>query len=60
MQKVDCDSSGLVEFDEFLKILKNAKDGNEGSSLIAYFKNLVSGSSKYQEMNLPFKLFMSN
>ncbi|CAG9328545.1 unnamed protein product [Blepharisma stoltei] len=57
---VDIDKSGLIEFEEFIKILTAAK-GNQGENLLVqFFKDLVNGRIFQEYKDLPFKLLISN
>ncbi|OMJ92556.1 hypothetical protein SteCoe_4693 [Stentor coeruleus] len=59
IHKVDNDSSGIIEFEEFLNVLKNAKDIQGENTLIKFFKDLTDGKifSNFEE--LPFQLLLS-
>ncbi|CDW82832.1 ef hand family protein [Stylonychia lemnae] len=63
---VDEDGSSMIEFGEFLSIIKggsNAKEGNDVSgtgAIYQFFKKLTSGQLKLEENpNIPFQLFIS-
>lgn len=59
IRKVDFDSSGLIEFDEFLKVLINAKNNNGENPLADFFRKLASKKIFQEYSELPFKLLMS-
>jgi hypothetical protein len=58
MAKVDTNGSGLIEFDEFISIIKH--NSTEKNALISFFKSL-SNETVYNEFkDLPFNLVLSN
>jgi centrin-2 len=59
IKKVSTDHSGIIEFEEFLNVLKNAKDDQGENTLIKFFKDLTNGKifSDFEEM--PFQLLLS-
>ena len=59
IKKVDADQSGIIEFEEFLNILKNAKDGQGENTLITFFKDLTNGKIFNNFNELPFQLLLS-
>jgi centrin-1 len=57
IMSVDEDLSGMIEFDEFLSIIKNS-DGNEKSQKIyKFFKDMTSGALKGSK-DLSFNLLV--
>lgn len=58
MEKVDVNKSGLIEFEEFMKIIKY--NGNEKNTLITFFKNLSKEEIFSESKDLPFTLMLSN
>lgn len=59
VNKVDSDCSGIIEFEEFLNVLKNAKTTNGGNTLIQFFKDLTDGKIFGNFQDLPFQLLLS-
>ncbi len=59
INKVDNDNSGIIEFEEFLNVLKNAKDGQGENTLIKFFKDLTNGKIFDNFEDLPFQLLLS-
>ena len=59
VNKVDSDKSGIIEFEEFLNILRNAKDREGENTLIQFFKNLTDGKIFNNFEDLPFQLLLS-
>ena len=59
LKKIDLDTAGIIEFEEFLNMLKNAKDNDGGNTLIKFFKDLTSGKIFNNFEELPFHLFLS-
>ena len=58
MIKVDTNKSGLIEFEEFIKIIKQNSGVND--TLVMFFKDL-SNDKLLEDMNgLPFSLMLSN
>ena len=49
IKAVDEDGSGEIEFDEFMSII-SARDGESESPIAKFFKNLVNGKYKTNEM----------
>ena len=49
VDSVDEDGSGEIEFNEFMSIINN-KDGENESPITRFFKNLVGGKYKTNEM----------
>jgi hypothetical protein len=65
--EVDDDGSGMLEFPEFLSIIKGGSNSNDdagdnGSGAIyQFFKDLTSGSMKIDgNSNIPFSLFITS
>ncbi|OMJ67035.1 hypothetical protein SteCoe_35912 [Stentor coeruleus] len=59
IDKVDIDNSGIIEFEEFLNVLKNAKDTQGENTLIKFFKDLTDGKIFNNFEDLPFQLLLS-
>lgn len=59
LKKVDLDNSGIIEFEEFLNLLRNAKDDNGKNTLIKFFKDLTSGKIFNNFEELPFQMLFS-
>ena len=59
LKKIDLDSAGIIEFEEFLNMLKNAKDDDGGNTLIKFFKDLTTGKIFNNFEELPFQLLLS-
>ena len=68
MQLVDEDGSEMIEFDEFLQIIKGGSAANKGpgcdsgtGAIYNFFKNLTTGKLQHNdEQELPFSLFISS
>ena len=68
MQLVDEDGSEMIEFDEFLQIIKGGSASGKGQSddsgsgaIYNFFKNLTTGKlQQNDEQELPFSLFISS
>ena len=66
MQLVDEDGSKMIEFNEFLDIIKGGSRSNKGqlagtSAIFDFFKKLTTGKLQNpQEQELPFSLFISS
>lgn len=56
--KVDSNGSGLIEFDEFIRIIK--QNGTENNALISFFKDLSNETVFKEFRDLPFNLILSN
>lgn len=59
VNKVDIDSSGIIEFEEFLNVIKNAKTTGGENTLIQFFKDLTNGKIFGNFQELPFQLLLS-
>ena len=64
VDEVDDDTTGKIEFDEFLTIIKNGNSNTKGTSdkkikIYQFFKNLTSGKFKQNGKEVLFKLFIS-
>ena len=59
IKRVDNDDSGIIQFEEFLNILKNAKDNQGENTLITFFKDLTNGKIFNNFEDLPFQLLFS-
>ena len=66
VQLVDEDGSKMIEFNEFLDIIKGGSRSNKGqlagtSAIFDFFKKLTTGKLQNpQEQELPFSLFISS
>ncbi|OMJ68709.1 hypothetical protein SteCoe_33762 [Stentor coeruleus] len=58
MAKVDTNGSGVIEFDEFISIIKN--NSTEKNPLISFFKSLGNETPFNEFKDLPFNLILSN
>ena len=63
---VDDDGSEMIEFQEFLSIIKGGSNAKEGAkddgtgAIYNFFKDLTSGKMKIDgNENIPFSLFIS-
>ena len=59
IKKVDSYRYGIIEFEEFLNILKNAKDNQGENTLITFFKDLTDGKIFNNFNELPFQLLLT-
>jgi len=64
---VDDDGSGMLEFPEFLSIIKGGSNSNDSASdddsgaIYQFFKGLTSGEMKIEgNSNIPFSLFITS
>lgn len=60
ISKVDTNGSGIIEFEEFLQIIKTAKNSTGKNLLRDFFKDLISGKTHHENKHLSFKLLFSN
>ena len=58
MSKVDINKSGVIEFEEFIKIIKQGS--NENNTLITFFKNLSKDEGFTESKDLSFNLVLSS
>ena len=58
MSKVDINKSGVIEFEEFIKIIKQSS--NENNALISFFKNLSKEEGLPESKDLSFNLVLSS
>ena len=57
--KVDNDKSGIIEFEEFLNVIRNARDKEGENTLIQFFKDLTDGKIFNNFEDLSFQLLLS-
>lgn len=58
MKKVDINNTGLIEFEEFLKVIKNKSGSND--TLVNFFKDLIDEKIFNELKDLPFNLVLLN
>lgn len=50
---VDEDGSGMIEFNEFLTIIRNSGENDKTKVITDFFKDLVNGKFGNQDMSFP-------